>query len=285
MKMNEDIKKTLLDETELFVLDMDGTFYLDTDILDGALDFLDAVTKRGKKYIFFTNNSSTSSELYIKKLAGMNCHITPDQIMTSGDVMIRFLNSNYPGKSVFLLGTEPLTESFEKGGINLFKPEIAENEGFVPVDTKNIPDIVVVGFDKTLTYEKLTNACTYIRNGALFLATHLDINCPMKGGFIIDCGAICGAITLSTGKEPKYVGKPFRETVDMIVDATGVPREKITFVGDRLYTDVATGVKNGARGVLVLTGEATLDDIPKSDVKPDAVYSGIKEMGELLNSN
>ncbi len=275
-------KKKVLEETELFVLDMDGTFYLDTEILDGALDFLEAVKKRNKRYLFFTNNSSTSPELYIEKLAKMDCHITREQIMTSGDVMIRYLNSLYPGKSVYLLGTPALEKSFRDGGINLFTPEIPESEGFVDADTKNLPDIVVVGFDKTLTYNRLTNACTYIRNGALFLSTHLDINCPMKGGFIIDSGAICAAIALSTGKDPKYVGKPFKETVDMVMDATGVEREKISFVGDRLYTDVATGVKNGAKGILVLTGEATLEDIPKSEVKPDAVYSGIKEMGELL---
>ena len=279
---DEENKKKVLEETELFVLDMDGTFYLDEDILDGALDFLEAVRKRNKKYLFFTNNSSTSPELYIEKLKRMNCHITRSQIMTSGDVMISFLKTYYPGKSVYLLGTKPLYDSFLNAGIKLFEPEIPESEGFVEADTKNLPDIVVVGFDKTLSYNRLTNACTYIRNGALFLATHLDINCPVKGGFIIDCGAICAAINLSTGKEPKYVGKPFKETVDMIVDATRIAADKITFVGDRLYTDVATGVKNNARGVLVLTGEATVDDIKESLVKPNAVYSGIKEMGEIL---
>lgn len=273
----------ILKKTELFVLDMDGTFYLDEDIIDGALDFLDAVKRCSKDYLFFTNNSSTSPELYIEKLARMNCHISREQIMTSGDVMIRFLKANYPEKKVYLLGTKPLEKNFEEAGINLFSPK-KEATGYVNADTDDIPDIVVVGFDKTLTYEKLTNACTYIRKGAVFLATHLDINCPVKGGFIPDCGAICAAITLSTGKEPKYVGKPFKETVDMIIDKTGVDRDKITFVGDRLYTDVATGVKNGANGILVLSGEATESDIAKSEVKPDAVYPSIKEMGIILDS-
>ena len=273
----------ILKKTELFVLDMDGTFYLDEDIIDVALDFLDAVKRCSKDYLFFTNNSSTSPELYIEKLARMNCHISREQIMTSGDVMIRFLKANYPEKKVYLLGTKPLEKNFEEAGINLFFPK-KEATGYVNADTDDIPDIVVVGFDKTLTYEKLTNACTYIRKGAVFLATHLDINCPVKGGFIPDCGAICAAITLSTGKEPKYVGKPFKETVDMIIDKTGVDRDKITFVGDRLYTDVATGVKNGANGILVLSGEATESDIVKSEVKPDAVYPSIKEMGVILDS-
>ena len=113
-------KKRILDNTDLFVLDMDGTFYLENDILDGALGFLDAVKRAGKRYIFFTNNSSTSAELYIEKLARMNCHITRDMIMTSGDVMIRFLKTNYRGKSVYLLGTPALEDSFLEAGIELF---------------------------------------------------------------------------------------------------------------------------------------------------------------------
>ncbi|WP_035783407.1 HAD-IIA family hydrolase [Butyrivibrio sp. MC2021] len=268
-------KQEILDRAELFVLDMDGTFYLENDILDGALDFLESVKRAGKEYMFFTNNSSQSPKAYIDKLARMNCHITRDMIMTSGDVMIRYLNNFYKGKSVYLLGTESLIESFEEGGINLFWPE-KEKEG-------TRPDIVVVGFDKTLTYEKLTNACNYIREGSVFLATHLDINCPVKGGFIPDCGAMCAAIELSTGVKPKFVGKPFGETVEMIVDATGKNKENIAFVGDRIYTDVATGVNNGAIGVLVLTGETLLSDIPASKVKPDVVYESIKEMGILLD--
>ena len=275
-------KQDILDRTELFVLDMDGTFYLENDILDGALDFLESVKRAGKEYMFFTNNSSQSPKAYIDKLAKMNCHITRNMIMTSGDVMIRYLNNFYKGKSVYLLGTPSLYETFIEGGIKLFEPEIDEKEGFVPADTDNNPDIVVVAFDKTLNYNRLTNACTYIRNGAKFLATHLDINCPMKGGFIIDCGALCAAIELSTGKKPKYVGKPFNETVEMIVDATGMEKDRIAFVGDRIYTDVATGVNNGAIGVLVMTGETKLEDIPGSQVKPDVVYDSIKEMAEML---
>jgi len=277
---NLETKKKILNSTELFVLDMDGTFYLENDILDGSLDFLEAVKRAGKRYIFFTNNSSTSSEEYIKKLAKMNCHITSDMIMTSGDVMIKFLQTEYPGKSVYLLGTEPLRTSFVNAGINLYD---AENGVSSDGKKANRPDIVVVGFDKTLTYETLTNACTYIREGAIFLATHLDINCPVKNGFIPDCGAICAAIELSTGVKPRFVGKPFKETVDMIVASTGIVADKISFVGDRIYTDVATGVNNGAMGVLGLTGETKKDDIPASKVQPDAVFDSIKEMGEMLS--
>jgi len=275
-------KKKIMEETELFVLDLDGTFYLGNDIIDGALDFLKAATRSGKRYIFFTNNSSSTSELYIEKLAKMNCHVTRDMIMTSGDVMIRFLKSARPDRSVYLLGTPELEKSFRDAGIKLFTSERDEKAAMTHAECKEIPDIVVVAFDKTLNFEKLSNACVYIMNGAEFLATHLDINCPVKGGFIPDCGAMCAAIELSTKVSPRFVGKPFKETVDMIVDATGVEKSKIAFVGDRIYTDVATGVNNGAKGILVLTGETKLSEVPDSKVQPDAIFDSIKEMGEFL---
>ncbi len=280
---SRELKKEILEKTELFVLDMDGTFYLGDDILDGALDFLEAVKKAGKRYIFFTNNSSVSSDLYIEKLERMNCHITPDMVMTSGDVMIRFLKSRYPGKSVYLLGTLQLRESFVKAGINLFESERDEKAAMSNALCESIPDVVVVAFDKTLNYEKLSNACVYIMKGAEFLATHLDINCPVKDGFIPDCGAMCAAIELSTGVSPKFVGKPFKETVDMVVDATGAEPARISFVGDRIYTDVATGVNNGSMGVLVLTGECKLSEVADSKVQPSVIFDSIKEMGELLD--
>jgi HAD superfamily hydrolase (TIGR01450 family) len=277
-----ELKKKILEDTELFVLDLDGTFYLGNDILDGALSFLEAVKRAGKRYIFFTNNSSTSPRLYIDKLSKMNCHISRDMIMTSGDVMTGYLKKHYPGKSVYLLGTPALEESFKEAGINLFIPERTTADAASNAKCRTIPDVVVVAFDKTLTYEKLSNACVYIMQGAEFLSTHLDINCPVPGGFIPDSGAICAAIGLSTGVTPKFVGKPFEETVEMVVEATGAERSKIAFVGDRIYTDVACGVNNGAMGILVLTGECSLEDAEKSDVKPDVIFDSIKEMGELL---
>ena len=180
---------------------------------------------------------------------------------------IRYLQTHYPDKTVYLVGTPPLVESFTEAGIRLVTEK---------------PDIVVVGFDTTLTYEKLSNACTFIREGALFLATHLDINCPTETGFIPDCGSFCAAISLSTGKQPRYLGKPFAETVEMVLDKTGCAADEVAFVGDRLYTDVATGVKNGAAGILVLTGETHPEDVPASDVQPDAIFASLGEMGQQL---
>lgn len=265
---NETKKRRLLEETELFVIDMDGTFYCGEKIIEGALDFLKAVEEKGKQFLFFTNNSSKTSENYIEKLHRMNCEIKPDQIMTSGDVTICYLKRYYPGKRVYLLGTPQLARSFHEAGIQLVE------EG---------ADIVLTAFDTSLTYEKLEKGCTMIREGAEFMATHPDINCPVEGGFIPDCGAICAAMGLSTGKKPKLLGKPYRETVEMIKESTGISVERMGFVGDRLYTDIATGVNHGAKGFLVLTGETSLEDLITSDTVPDAVFASLGEMGRLLS--
>ncbi len=259
--------KNILKQVSWFVLDMDGTFYLGDKIIDGSLEFLKAVEESGKNFLFLTNNSSKSAKMYVEKLKKMNCHITPNQVITSGDVMIRFLNKNRKGKTVFLLGTEELKHSFEDAGILL---------------TDQAPDIVVSGFDTSLTYVNLEKACTYIRNGAEFLATHIDINCPTEDGYIPDCGAICAAITVSTGKTPKFLGKPYCETLEFILEITKAEKEEIAFVGDRIYTDVATGVNNGALGFLVLTGEADMETVKQSKVKPSAIFNSLKHMIEFL---
>ncbi len=268
--LKNDLK--LLDNIDLYVLDMDGTFYLSEDIIPGSLEFLRAVEDCGKRWMFFTNNSSKDKSLYIQKLAKMNCNVTEDMIFTSGDIMIEFLKANRPGKSVYVMGTPPLVESFEKAGID------------VRQDTSSKADIVVVAFDMTLTYEKLEHACTLIRNGADFIATHPDINCPVTGGFIPDCGAFIAAIKLSTGREPKILGKPYHETADMIELVTGVPKGRTAYVGDRLYTDVACGVKNGAKGILVLSGETHFEDIARSEVKPDFVFERLYDIGVALKN-
>ena len=274
-------KKQLIENIDLFVLDMDGTFYLGDRMIEGSLEFLQKVKNAGKDYVFFTNNSSKSPLNYIEKLKKMNCHISRNQIMTSGDVTIGYLKTHHPGKTVYLVGTPALEENFVQEGIELFQS--CEKDGVIIENgERRVPDIVVIGFDTTLTYEKLERACTYIRNGAMFLATHLDINCPTEAGFIPDCGAMCDLISRSTGQEPKYLGKPFFETMEYVLDRTGAKKERIAFVGDRLYTDVATGVNNGAKGLLVLSGETKIEDLEQSSVKPNGVFADLKEIGTYL---
>ena len=262
MEKKEDINKL-----KLFVLDMDGTFYIHNQIIDGSLDFVDKLRATGKRYLFYTNNTSKSSDEYIMKLANMKCHIDKNEILTSGDVTIDYLKTYHSSSKIYLVGTKELEESFKREDICL----VEDN-----------PDIVIVGYDTSLTYQKLERACYFINNGARFIGTHMDIKYPVDGGYIPDCGSICATITYATGKSPKYMGKPSRETVDMIIRRTGCKKDEIAFIGDRLYTDIATGVNNGCKGVLVLSGETKLEDVNNSNIKPDFIFESLKEISRYL---
>lgn len=263
--MNRDL--TALRNIKLFVLDMDGTFYLGENLIEGSLEFIEKLRNTGRRFLFFTNNSSKVSAFYRDKLSRLGCDVGEEDIVTSGDVTISFLKASRPSKKVYLVGTRLLEQSFLDAGIQLVEDK---------------PDVVVIGFDTSLDYDKISKACKYIREGAEFIATHPDLNCPVEDGFIPDCGAICAMITASTGISPKYLGKPFKETINAVLDITGLHKSEIAFVGDRLYTDIAIGARNGVTSILVLSGETKLEDVETSDVKPDYIFSSIGELKEVL---
>lgn len=268
--LDEEYVSLILKNKKLFILDMDGTFYLGDKLLDGSLKFIEKIRQTGKEFMFFTNNASKTPEEYMEKLKKMGCEVERKNIVTSGDVTIEYLLKNYSNSKIYLVGTPSLEESFRRSGINL-----------ADKDDKSA-DIVVVSFDLTLTYEKVKKACYYIKNGSLFLATHMDLNCPTEYGSVPDCGAICAMITASTGVEPKYLGKPFKETTEMIKNISGCDSDEMVVIGDRLCTDIAMGYKNGITSVLVLTGETRPEDIESSGIKPDIVLPSLGCLAELL---
>ena len=257
------MKKPLKDK-KLFIFDMDGTIYLGDRVFPFAVEFIKKLRAGGKKVLFFTNNASKNPEVYFDRLTKKGFEPSRGEIMTAGDVTIRFLLTERPGKKVFLLGTPMLAESFEKAGIVL----------------SDDADIVVTSFDTTLTYEKLEKACTLIRNGAEYLCTHPDFNCPTETGFIPDSGSIAAAVTASTGVKPRFFGKPYKDTAEMILSYTGCRAEEACIFGDRLYTDIALGKNSGIYAVLVLTGETDLSDLQNcpDEQKPDLVIESIKNL-------
>ena len=263
-----------LKNKELYIFDMDGTVYLGGKPFEFAIRFIKNLRKSGKRVLFFTNNASHTDDFYIAKLNRMGFEVSENEIMTSGDVTVEYLNRHRAGKRVYLVGVDELVDDFAKKGINL-------------IDGKSeSADIVVTSFDTTLTYEKLDNACRLIRNGAEFLSTHPDFNCPTETGFIPDSGAITAFITASTGKTPTYFGKPYRETIEMICEATGVSRENMCIFGDRLYTDIALGKKFGVTSVLVLSGETKMCDVDLANDadKPDYVFESLEGVSAQMFS-
>lgn len=264
----------ILAEKKLYIFDMDGTIYLGYNVFDFAIRFINNLRASGKKILFFTNNASHTTEYYIKKLTKLGFSPKPDEIMTSGDVTIEFLKRKRPGKSVYLVGTDELVDSFRANGINILN------------GNEEKADIVVTSFDTSLTYQKLNDACRFIRGGAEYLSTHPDFNCPTENGFIPDSGAIAAFVTASTGKVPTYFGKPYRETIEMIGEATGFALGEMCIFGDRLYTDIAIGKKHGVTAVLVLSGETQPEDVDAATPaeKPDFAYPSLDDVDKIMFS-
>jgi HAD superfamily hydrolase (TIGR01450 family) len=259
----------LLDSIKCFALDMDGTFYLSDTLIEGSLEFLQRLEETGRSFIFLTNNSSKSRSAYLEKLRKMGVVIGGEKLVSSGQATVRYLNREHPGKSVFLLGNPVLAAEFEQGGVVL---------------TDRGPDLVVTAFDTTLDYAKLCKACDFVREGLPFLATHPDYNCPVEGGFIPDIGAIHAFIHASTGRMPDFiVGKPYAEIMHCALEQAGFRPEEAAMVGDRLYTDIAVSANvPGLTGILVLSGEGTLEDLKTAEVQPHLIFDNLAAIAGLL---
>lgn len=258
--------------TRLFLLDMDGTLYLGDDVFDGAVDFINTIKATGREYIYLTNNSSRAGIDYVTRLRKLGFPCEMENVFTSGMATAMYLNNNFQGCTVYPVGTKAFQNELLSYGVKLGDSE----------DVK----VVCVGFDTSLTYEKLDKAVHYIRHGAAFIAANPDWVCPMPAGEVLpDCGSICALLTASTGVKPVFIGKPNRNMVDIISMKTGVPNEQICCVGDRLYTDIAVAQNAGAVSICVLSGESTIDDINFAERKPDYVLDDVAKIADILKEN
>ena len=259
---------TKLRNCELFLFDMDGTLYLGDDIFEGAVELMEDFPSLGKKYIYLTNNSSRAGADYITRLKGFGFPCEAENVFTSGMATGMYLNQNCPGAKVYLVGTQAFRRELLSYGINLVE-EAAE--------------IVVVGFDTELVYEKLNKACHFLRRGAKFIAANPDWVCPMPNDEVLpDCGSICALLTASSGVKPNYIGKPNRNMIDVISKMTDIPNERICAVGDRLYTDIAVAQNAGAVSVLVMSGETTAQMVKEAERQPDYILADVKELHRVL---
>lgn len=263
-KMSDEEIRDILRPIRCFLLDMDGTFYLGDRLIDGSLDFLSALRKTGRTARFLTNNSSRSASAYVRKLERMGVPEEYRDVISSGHAAAHYCLRRFPQGRCFLMGNPDLRGEMEVLGLNL------QDEN---------PDYVLLAFDTTLRYDRLCVLCDHIRAGLPYIATHPDFNCPTENGFIPDIGSFIALIEASTGRKPDVIlGKPYAGIVDEALERTGFGKKELAMVGDRLYTDVATGVNHGLVGILVLSGEATLDDLASSDVKPDLIFSRLSDM-------
>lgn len=261
--VNRDLKKV-----NLFLIDLDGTFYLGSKLFPWSVPFMNALKEREKQHLFLTNNSSASRHYYAEKITGMGYATTASEVFSSTTATIIYLRKYHPTATLYVLGTPSMQNELREARLTL----VQEN-----------PDIVLLGFDKTLTYGKIKNACYWLRAGRRYIATHPDINCPMPEGPIPDTGAMIEMIAASTGRRPDVIiGKPNPPIIDAVFERYPYARDEVVMIGDRLYTDIQTGINAGIISILVLSGETTREMYEAWDGKADFVFNNIGEIIEYL---
>ena len=263
-------------KVKYFLLDMDGTIYLDTTVIDGTHEFLAEVKKQGKRIFYITNNSSKAVSQYVEKLAKMDIRSEEEDFYTSVDATVKYLDDEMPGAKLFVIGTDALKDLLRFKGFETV-------EKYEKEEAKR-PDFVLLAFDTSLTYDKLNTACMYLQDGVKYIATHPDKVCPLDGFHSMpDAGSFMDLLECATGRRPSFIaGKPEPTMILMIMEKLGCAKDEIAVVGDRLNTDVLSAVNAGVVSVCVLSGEATEKDVKKSKFAPDFVFKSVKELCEAI---
>jgi phosphoglycolate/pyridoxal phosphate phosphatase family enzyme len=264
-------KLEILKSIKLFLFDMDGTLYLGDRLYDFTLELLKTIRTTGRRYLFMTNNSSKSVDDYIKKLEKLGITATREDFITSSQATAYYLKQHYPNHRLYVCGTQSL------------KKELMM-EGFAVTENLAEVDCIVMGFDTELTFQKLEDVSKLLltRENISYVATNPDYVCPTEFGSVPDCGSVCDMIYNATGKRPVVIGKPSPLMPQLAMDRYGFSKEETAVVGDRIYTDVKTGVNAGVTSILVLSGETTFEDCEKSDVNPDYVLASVKDILEAI---
>lgn len=255
---------------KLWLFDMDGTIYEEETLFDGTLELLRKIVGSGGKYVFITNNSSKSVVDYITKVHRLGIRADESSFFTSAQATILYLKQRHPGAKVYCQGTASLVAELIEGGIDV-------------TESVEQVDVVLVGFDTEMTSAKLRNTCEILSTqDVVYLATNPDWVCPVAFGFVPDCGSICQMIKNATGKWPVFIGKPEPTMVDIVRAKEHCSAEETVVIGDRLYTDIATGLNAGVTAVCVLTGEATVDAICQGEIHPTLTFASVKEIADAL---
>lgn len=262
-----------LSDKKLWLLDMDGTIYMENALFDGTLDLLSTIHARGGQYVFITNNSSKSVADYLRKVHGMGIPADEDNFFTSAQATVLLLRDHFPGAKVYCQGTRSFIRELLDCGINV-------TERVEPVD------IVLLGFDLELSSDKLRNTCQILseQKEVVYLATNPDLVCPVSFGYVPDCGSISIMIRNATGRCPRFIGKPEPTMIQIVMDKFGYRPEQTVVVGDRVYTDIASGFRANATTIGVLSGESTIEDFRNAKTPPTFLFGSVREIWKAVQA-
>ncbi|MGK9044964.1 TIGR01457 family HAD-type hydrolase [Mammaliicoccus vitulinus] len=248
-----------------YLIDIDGTMYKGSEIIEGAIEFIEYLNKHHKDYLFVTNNSSKTPAEVAEKLNNMGFNTSSEHVITSAMATAGYISETSPGASVYMVGGSGLNTSLSEAGL-----VIKEDEHV---------DYVVMGLDVNISYEKLSVACLAVRNGAKFISTNKDVSIPNERGFLPGNGSLTSVVSVSTGQTPIFIGKPETIIMEQAIEKIGLSKEECVMIGDLYDTDILAGINSGIDTLHVQTGVTSLEEINKKEMLP--TYS-VKNLFEVI---
>ena len=251
-----------------YIFDLDGTIYIDNEIIAGVPEAIKSLKARGDKVIFLTNKSIASRKDYVEKLKKLDIEVKLEEVINSNYITAHYLKKVMkPEDSVYVIGEAPLFEELRGENIKLAECSARASH-------------VVIGWDRDFTYDKLNQAYQAWKNGAEIIATNPDRTCPVREGDIPDCGAMIGALEGTTGEPIKLItGKPSSLMANYVLnDVLQMEASNCYMIGDRLETDIKMGNDAGMHSVLVMTGITTLNMLENPIHKPEYILESVRDI-------
>lgn len=261
-----------LQHKKLFLFDLDGTLYLGDRLFDGVCELLSLIRARGWQYRFLTNNSSRSVGAYVQKLARLGVAAEESDFLTSVDALSYYLREHGgEDKRYYVCGTESMKSQLRAAG-------------FAIAEGRADADALLMGFDTELTFQKLEDACILLGQNVPYIATNPDWVCPTSYGFVPDCGSVCEMLYRATGRRPVVIGKPEPLMPQLAMLESGVSAQETLLIGDRIYTDIASGANALIDTLLVLSGETKEEDLPDARPQPSFVLPDVAALLRILEA-
>jgi 4-nitrophenyl phosphatase len=254
------------------LFDMDGVIYVGARPLPGVQDAIDYLTSTGRAFLFVTNNASKTAEQFVERLAEMNIHVRPDQVLGSAEATACWLaeqvdRQGWPRGPVLVVGQDGLRVALRKNGFEL-------------TTDPNAATYAVAGINFELTYEELAGVTLAIRGGAKFIGTNSDATYPSERGPLPGAGSILALLTTATGQQPLVIGKPNRGMYEQSMARLGLTVDQTLMVGDRYDTDISGAILLGLWTAGVLTGISTRTDFERASPPPDLI---VDDLTDLVN--
>ncbi|MFG6119562.1 TIGR01457 family HAD-type hydrolase [Thalassobacillus sp. B23F22_16] len=247
---------------QAYLIDLDGTMYRGTERIEAASDFIKKLNEKKLPHLFVTNNSSRRPEQVADKLNHMDIPVAKEQVYTTSMATAQYIKDQHPGAKVYAIGEEGLLTALKESGLELV------DEG---------ADFVVIGIDRGITYEKLASACMNVRNGAVFLSTNGDVAIPTERGMLPGNGSLTSVITVSTGVEPIFIGKPEPIIMEQAMQTLGYDKKEVLMVGDNYHTDIKAGMNASLDTLMVFTGVTSKEDLEAYEEQPTYTIDSLED--------